>query len=158
MGKFNDIDLENWRESDVNTDSLWLISERDKTGKHRNIYHGNFIPQIPYQLLSRYTKKGEVVFEPFMGSGTTLFECEELGRRYIGLDINPEMIDYVSAQVDLFTNEREYFIGKCNSADPVASKACVQQGLNKLGATSVQFVFMHPPYIDIVRLTDESLL
>ncbi len=155
MAKFNDIDLENWRESDVNTDSLWLINERGKTGKHKNVYHGNFIPQIPYQLLSRYTKRGEVVFEPFMGSGTTLFECEELGRRYIGLDINPEMIDYVSAQVDLFTNEREYFIGKCNSADPVASKACVQQGLNKLGTTSVQFVLMHPPYMDIVKFTED---
>ena len=42
MGKFNDIDLENWRESDVNTDSLWLIGERAKTGKHRSVYHGNF--------------------------------------------------------------------------------------------------------------------
>ena len=53
MGKFNDIDIENWRDSDVNTDSLWLIGERAKTGKHKNIYHGNFIPQIPYQLLAR---------------------------------------------------------------------------------------------------------
>lgn len=116
MGRFNDIDLENWRESDVNTDSLWLIGERAKTGKHKNVYHGNFIPQIPYQLLSRYTKKGEVVLEPFMGSGTTLFECEELGRRYIGLDINPEMIEYVSGQVDLFTNDSEYLMRNCNSA------------------------------------------
>lgn len=116
MGKFNDIDLENWRESDVNTDSLWLIGERAKSGKHKNVYHGNFIPQIPYQLLSRYTKKGDVVFEPFMGSGTTLFECEELGRRYIGLDINPEMIEYVSGQVDLFTNDSEYLMRNCNSA------------------------------------------
>lgn len=110
MPKFNDIDLEHWRESDVNTDSLWLIGERGKTGKHKNIYHGNFILQIPYQLLSRYTKQGEVVLEPFMGSGTTLFECENLGRRYFGLYINPETIDYVATQVDLFTNESEYSI------------------------------------------------
>ena len=116
MGKFNDRDLEDWRESDINTDSLSLIGERAKTGKHKNVYHGNFIPQIPYQLLSRYTKHGEVVLEPFMGSGTTLVECENLGRRYIGLDLNQKMIDYVSSQVDLFTNEREYFIAKCDSA------------------------------------------
>lgn len=96
MGKFNDLDLENWRDCDVNTDSLWIIGERTKTGKHRNVYHGNFIPQIPYQLLSRYTKRGDVVLEPFMGSGTTLFECENLGRRYIGLDINSEMIEYIA--------------------------------------------------------------
>lgn len=155
VGKFNDIDLENWRESDINTDSLWLIGERDKTGKHTNFYHGNFIPQIPYQLLSRYTKRGDVVLEPFMGSGTTLFECEKLGRRYIGLDINPEMIEYVSAQVDLFTNERQYFVGKCNSTDLNEVEICAKEGLKKLGTTSVQFLLMHPPYLDIVKFTED---
>ena len=63
---------------DLNVDSLWLISERDKTGKHKNIYHGNFIPQIPNQLIRRYTKEQDVVLEPFAGSGTTLFECNYL--------------------------------------------------------------------------------
>jgi DNA modification methylase len=99
MGRFNDLDLENWRELDINSDSLWLIGERAKTGKHKNIYHGNFIPQIPNQLIRRYTKANEVVLEPFMGSGTTLFECEELGRKYIGLDINQEVIEYVHSKV-----------------------------------------------------------
>jgi len=28
--KFNDIDMKNWKESDINTDSLWVINERDK--------------------------------------------------------------------------------------------------------------------------------
>jgi hypothetical protein len=63
MGKFNDIDLTNWQQADINTDSLWLISERDKSGKHSNIYHGNFIPQIPNQLIRRYTKQGEMVLD-----------------------------------------------------------------------------------------------
>ena len=53
MGRFNDLDLDNWRELDINTDSLWLIGDRAKTGKHKNIYHGNFIPQIPNQLIRR---------------------------------------------------------------------------------------------------------
>jgi DNA modification methylase len=76
MARFNDIDLENWRECDVNTDSLWLIQERAITGKHKNIYHGNFIPQIPDQLIRRYTKKDEVVSKPIAASGTTLCSFE----------------------------------------------------------------------------------
>ena len=40
----------------INVDSLWLINERDKSGNHSNIYHGNFIPQIPNQIIRRYTK------------------------------------------------------------------------------------------------------
>ena len=34
--KYNDLDLKNWQELDINTDSLWIISQRDKTGKHNN--------------------------------------------------------------------------------------------------------------------------
>ena len=45
--KYNDLDLKNWQELEINTDSLWIINQRDKTGKHKNVYHGNFIPQIP---------------------------------------------------------------------------------------------------------------
>lgn len=89
--------MKDWKNSDINTDSLWIIPERDKSGKHKNIYHGNFIPQIPYQLISRYTKKGERVFEPFMGSGTTAIECEKLEREYVGFDINPQMVKYVES-------------------------------------------------------------
>lgn len=155
MSKFNDLDLSNWREIDVNTDSLWLIGERAKTGKHKNIYHGNFIPQIPYQLLSRYTKKDDIVLEPFMGSGTTLFEAEELGRKYIGLDINPEMISYVSANVDLDTNANRFYISKADSSNEIQVNNIVSAGLESLNAKSAQFVLMHPPYMDIVKFTDD---
>ncbi|MBQ2386766.1 MAG: DNA adenine methylase [Bacteroidales bacterium] len=89
------VNKENWKESDINVDSLWLIDERDKSGKHANVYHGNFVPQIPYQLISRYTKEQDIVLELFSGSGTTLFECEKLNRNYIGFDINQDIIDYV---------------------------------------------------------------
>lgn len=91
--------MSEWKNLDINIDSLWVINERDKSGKHKNIYHGNFIPQIPNQLIRRYTKENELILEPFMGSGTTLFECEKLKRKYIGIDINPKMIDYVNLQM-----------------------------------------------------------
>jgi hypothetical protein len=112
--KHNDLNIEDWKELDINTDSLWLIKERDKSGKHANVCHGNFIPQIPNQLIRRYSKKNETIFEPFMGSGTTLFECEKLDRKYIGFDINPKIVDYVQQKVE---EESACFIGKCNSLD-----------------------------------------
>ena len=34
--KYNDLDLKNWQELDINTDSLWINNQRDKTGKHKN--------------------------------------------------------------------------------------------------------------------------
>lgn len=155
MGLFNNLDLEKWREIDINTDSLWLIGERKKTGKHLNIYHGNFIPQIPNQLIRRYTKPDEVVFEPFMGSGTTLFECEELGRKYIGLDINPTMINYVESRIGLFNEDNVFYFSKCDSTNEREVNNCVTAGLKQIDATSAQFVLMHPPYMDIIKFTED---
>ena len=37
------INKENWKEADLNVDSLWIINERDKSGKHANVYHS---PQL----------------------------------------------------------------------------------------------------------------
>lgn len=74
--KINDINLNRWKEySDIITDSLWILDKRDSSGVHRADYWGNFIPQIPNQMIKRYTKKGECVLDTFAGCGTTLIEC-----------------------------------------------------------------------------------
>src|SRR3989344_2417826 len=99
MPIFNDLNLDNWKESEILTDSLWIIPERDKTGKHNGFYHGNFIPQIPRQLILRYTKKNEIVFDPFLGGGTTAYEAENLNRNFIGIDIQKKLVDYVGKNI-----------------------------------------------------------
>lgn len=54
MPKINDLNLNNWKEyEDILTDTLWILGERDKSGAHTGEYHGNFIPQIPNQLMRR---------------------------------------------------------------------------------------------------------
>lgn len=54
-------DKSKWKELDINTDSLWIIGPRAKGGKHENVYHGNFVPQIPNQMIRRYTDEGGVL-------------------------------------------------------------------------------------------------
>lgn len=44
--KFNDLDMNNLKNSGINVDSLQVYESRGRGGKHKNIYHGNFIPQI----------------------------------------------------------------------------------------------------------------
>jgi 16S rRNA G966 N2-methylase RsmD len=154
--KHNDLDLKNWQELEINTDSLWIINQRDKSGKHKNVYHGNFIPQIPNQLINRYTKKDDVILEPFMGSGTTLFECEKLNRKYIGFDINPLMLDYVNKSMENSGFDDKLYINYCNSLDSVQVDENISNANQKISSKSVQFVLMHPPYMDIVKFTDNE--
>lgn len=52
-------------------------------------YPAKFIPQIPGTLISLLSARGEVVLDPFGGSGTTALEAVRLGRRAISVDANP---------------------------------------------------------------------
>ena len=88
MAKYNDLNMKNWHDySDIYTDSLWIIEKRDNSGAHNGSYHGNFVPQIPHQLFSRYTKKGDWILDPFMGSGTSIIEAQRMERNSIGIEL-----------------------------------------------------------------------
>ena len=52
-------------------------------------YPAKFIPQIPRFCIESYSDVGDVVLDPFMGSGTTLLESYILGRKSYGIDIHP---------------------------------------------------------------------
>ena len=145
--------MQNWKHyEDLYTDSLWIINKRDNSGAHSGHYHGNFIPQIPYQLLSRYTKAGDWVLDPFMGSGTTLIEAQRLGRNAIGIELQSSVAEEAKNRIDSETKKdvtTKVIVGDSKTINiPVT--------LNKLGIKSVQFVIMHPPYWDIVKFSDNK--
>jgi uncharacterized membrane protein len=66
------------------------LAERERT-KHVNRLHpylGKFIPQLVEWFLQRYFKKGNWILDPFMGSGTTLVQANEMGMASIGVDVS----------------------------------------------------------------------
>lgn len=151
MPKFNDIDLENWKDSEVWTDSLWVIKERDKSGKHSNFYHGNFVPQIPRQLILRYSKENDLVFDPFLGGGTTAYECETLKRNFIGIEIQQELVVKVQNNLDKTDKITKVFCG--DSTNKKTFKE-INQFLKDKKQNKVQLTILHPPYADIVKFSN----
>ncbi len=150
--KINDINILRWKEYDeIITDSLWIIPERDKTGKHNGFYHGNFIPQIPHQLILRYTKKNEIVFDPFLGSGTTAYEAESLNRNFIGIDIQKKLVDFVGKNVEP-KNNFSYLIAGDSTKIETFEK--VKEVLKNHKKKNVQLAILHPPYADIIKFSD----
>lgn len=77
---FDVLDEVNWDFKDKKTQYL----------THRfHSYPARFIPQIPRTFIKLFTKKGDVVLDPFAGCGTTLIESQLLNRHSIGNDLNP---------------------------------------------------------------------
>ena len=152
--KINDLNLNRWKEyNDILTESLWILDKRDKSGAHNAGYWGNFIPQIPNQFLRRYTKQGEWILDPFLGSGTTLIECKRLGRNGIGIELLPEVVDIANKNI---SNEENKFNVRIEVNNADSSELNFKQELEKRNIKSVQFLIMHPPYWDIIKFSKNN--
>src|SRR4051812_2472473 len=79
----------------------WYFPRVCGTFKERAGWHGC---QMPEQLLGRIlracTNPGDVVLDPFAGSGTTLVVAKKLGRRYLGFELSPEYAAQIQARLD----------------------------------------------------------
>lgn len=150
--KINDLDLTNWKELDINTDSLWIIDKRDNSGIHNAHYHGNFVPQIPNQLIRRFTKKGDFVLDPFLGSGTTLIETQRLERNGIGIELQKDVAKETKLLLKQENNPN--VISDIYVAD--SANIDYQELLKRYNIDKVQFVIFHPPYWDIIKFSENE--
>ena len=63
--------------------------QRTKHVHRLHPYLGKFIPQLVEWFLARYFQPDDVILDPFMGSGTTLIQGNEMKMHTIGIDISP---------------------------------------------------------------------
>lgn len=68
---------------------FWTSKQRAAHSLHEISYRACFKPQLPRFFIERLTRPGDVVYDPFMGRGTTPLEAALLGRVPFGNDINP---------------------------------------------------------------------
>lgn len=67
----------------------WTSAQRQAHAIHEVSYRACFKPQLPEFFISRLTKAGDVVLDPFMGRGTTPVQAALMGRTAVGNDANP---------------------------------------------------------------------
>ena len=68
---------------------FWTSQQRQSHSIHEVSYRACFKAQLPEFFIKRLTKPGDVVFDPFMGRGTTPVQAALMGRKAYGNDINP---------------------------------------------------------------------
>ena len=132
---------------DLETSTVWSFPQRGNWATHAGNYRGNWPPQVPRNIILRYSKPGETVLDQMVGSGTTLIECRLLGRAGIGVDISERAI--------AITRDRLNF-------DALAPEPLVQRtylgdarNLDQIPDESVDLIATHPPYADIIRYSEE---
>ncbi len=78
------------------TKSVWAFAAESA----RKIGHPAPFPvELPYRLTQLYTFSGEVVLDPFMGSGQTALAALKTGRHYVGYELNPEYLKLAQKRI-----------------------------------------------------------
>src|SRR4051812_17209794 len=66
----------------------------------RRVHHPAPFPvELPERLIHLYTFRGDLVLDPFMGSGSALVAAAKNGRRYVGYDLDPHYVEIARARV-----------------------------------------------------------
>ncbi len=154
---YSDIDLRRWRDyTDILTGSLWLLGARDHSGPHNGDYWGNFVPQIPNQIIRRFTKAGDVVVDLFSGMGTTLIECRHLGRHGIGVELSESVAEQSLQRIAQALNpgnvSTEVFVGDSRLLE---TRVRVEHALAGLNKPAADCLLLHPPYYNIIQFSSD---
>ncbi len=124
--------------------TVWNFQKRGDWATHKGDFRGNWAPQIPRNLLLRYSKVGDTVLDPMVGSGTTLIEAKVTGRNGIGLDVDPSALlvslsrlDFDVPDDDIPESSQKVFIGDARNMDLVENE-------------SIDLGLIHPPQPDYI--------
>jgi DNA modification methylase len=140
--KANDLDGVRWL---TNSISVW--SDIRKTLYEQKLKHPAMFPSMLVERLieSFTTRRQKVVFDPFMGSGSTLIAARKMGKKAVGIELNPKYVNLAKDKLeDLFDKsspKTEYTIHTVDA----------RQMLDYVKPNSVDITITSPPYWDILN-------
>jgi len=134
------------------TTTVWSFPDRGDWATHylNSKYRGNWAPEVPRNLILKYTKEGDTVLDQMVGSGTTAIECKLLGRNCIAVDINPDAIMVTRDRLNFNTlaklphSEIKTYVGDARN-------------LNLIKDESIDLIATHPPYVNIIPYSKERV-
>jgi site-specific DNA-methyltransferase (adenine-specific) len=78
------------------TKSVWMMNPESA----KKVGHPAPFPvELPYRLIQLYTYKGDIILDPFMGSGSTAIAALKSDRKYVGYDNDPEYVKLAEERI-----------------------------------------------------------
>lgn len=138
----------NAREWTINSRSVW--NDLSSTRKKRHLKHGATFPEkLSSRIISMYSKEGDTILDPFLGTGTSLISAVNLNRKGIGIELSKDYFDIATKEVESnlgFFAERKF---------EIINGDCLIE-IDSLIDNSVQLTVTSPPYADLIHKVTED--
>ena len=87
-----------WNQECVGYGTVWRIArEQQQQGKQHPVA---FPIELPARCIGAATDPNDLVLDPFMGGGTTGVACAHIGRKFIGIELEPKYFDIACRRID----------------------------------------------------------
>jgi 16S rRNA G966 N2-methylase RsmD len=143
--------------------TVWDFPQRGNWAVHSGRYRGNWPPQIPRNLIAKYTNEEDLIIDAFAGGGTTLIEAWLMSRKSVGLDISKLAIQTMNHSLEQM--ERSAKITKGVQLDLDYRPIVIGANALELGkiikdhsidTRRLRLICAHPPYLNSIRYTTNN--
>ncbi|HEY6042625.1 MAG TPA: DNA methyltransferase [Anaerolineae bacterium] len=145
--KLNDLDSKTW----LRFQKSWFIHNPPPRKKNALIHPAKFPETLAQEFIEFFTKPGQTVLDPMVGTGSALIACLRSGRTGIGIELNPK---YAQIAQNLIEGEMVALRAKKKRAK--LAQITVIQGdaahLAEYDLPAIDYVITSPPYWDMLRM------
>jgi len=142
--------------------SIWDFTKRGDWAVHSSDYRGNWAPQIPRNLILKYTTEKDLVFDPFVGGGTSIIEAYLLNRKSIGMDINAQSIQFSKDKIremNIYSQKNGHSLS--SECQPIIIQGDAHDSILELEnfdiyEGDVDLICGHPPYLNSIIYTNQK--
>ncbi len=122
--------------------AVWEFHYEKRDIRDKKVHPAVFPIALPTRCINLFSHQGELVLDPFVGSGTTLVAAQDLGRNAIGFDLKREYVDIANKRVEAEQKETARQIAVCDDAQNIPDY--LEEGTVTLVVTS-------PPYANLLN-------
>jgi DNA modification methylase len=145
--KLNELDPKSW----IKFQKSWFIHNPPRRTKDVLRHPAKFPESLAQEFIEFFTMRGQVVFDPMVGTGSTLLAALRAGRNSYGVELNPA---YAELAEDLVKRERNNLdeTGATLNAQVIHGDASQLDSLmNKFNIPTIDYVLTSPPYWDMLH-------
>jgi DNA modification methylase len=122
---------------------VWQFTYEGRDIRNKDIHPATFPISMARRVIELFTHRGELVLDPFVGSGTTLVAANDCERWAVGFDLIPRYVD--------LSNSRIPRLGRQATTEQVAICADARDIPEYLNTQSVSLIFTSPPYANLLN-------
>lgn len=137
----NCLTAKEWLKSQI---GVWQFTYQSKDLRDKNLHPATFPISLSKKIIELFSHEGELVIDPFVGSGTTLVAAQDLNRNAVGFDLNE---DYIHLSAKRVRENKSLF----SKASQIAIHDDAINIPNYFKEETVKLIWTSPPYANLLN-------